>query len=366
MKKLMILNLLFAVLLNIPDNGEACTGLRLTAKDGNSVHGRTLEYGIIVDTSAAVIPRGYAFTSTTPNGEGLKYQSKYGVVGTLCYGALAVMDGMNEKGLSVGTFYFPTFAGYTATTKENQSKSLSPIDFPNWILTQFATLDEVKAGIKNVVISPTIVKGWGPTAPPFHYIVYDKAGKSISIEPINGQLVVNDNPLGVFTNSPNIEWHLTAVRNYINLTPFNVKPLKVEGMDLIPFGQGSGMVGLPGDFTPPSRFVRAAIYSITAIPSANANEAVFQLFHILNQFDIPVGIAREVHDGITYSDATLATVVHDPINMKYYFKTYDDQTIKVVDLKTFDLNAKEVKEISTQGTQPFVDVSKDLKPRAKA
>lgn len=365
MKKILSFGFILTALLYVSFPVEACTGLKLTAKDGNSVHGRTLEFGIEVDTSVAVIPRNYSFTAATPSGEGMKYQSKYGSIGTVCYGALAIMDGMNEKGLSVGTFYFPTYAGYTPTTKENQSKSLSPIDFPNWILTQFATLDEVIAGIKNVVIAPTVVAGWGPTTPPFHYIVYDKNGKSITIEPINGQLIVHENPLGVLTNSPTFDWQMTALRNYINLTPINAKSLKVAGLDLQPFGQGSGMVGLPGDFTPPSRFVRASIYSITAIPSATANESVFQLFHILNQFDIPVGVARSVENGVTYSDTTLATVVHNPNDLKYYFRTYEDQTIRLVDLKAFDLNAKEVKEISTKGTQSFVDMSKELKTRTK-
>ena len=366
MKKLSLLSVLTVLLMQVVEPVDACTGLRLTAKDGQSVHGRTLEFGIQVDTAVVVIPRGYAFTGRTPAGEGLKYQSKYGVIGTICFDALAIMDGMNEKGLSIGTFYFPTFAGYTPTTKENQSKSLSPIEFPNWVLSQFATLDEVIAGLKNVAIAPTVEKGWGPTTPPFHFIVYDKSGKSIAIEPINGQLVVRENPVGTYSNSPTIDWHLTNLRNFINLTPYNVKPLKVEGMELSPFGQGSGMVGLPGDFTPPSRFVRASIYSITAVPSATSNEAVFQLFHILNQFDIPVGVARSVENGVTYSDFTQATIVRDPANLKYYYRTYNDQTIRLVNLNDFDLNAKDIKQLDTAGTDPFVDMSKQLKPRAKA
>ncbi|MFV0339626.1 MAG: linear amide C-N hydrolase [Parachlamydiaceae bacterium] len=353
--------ILTSVFCAITLSSEACTGLRLKAKDGSAVHGRTLEFGIIVDTTVQVVPRGYAFTATTPLGDGLKYTAKYASVGVSCFGSPDLMDGMNEKGLSIGTFYFPTYAKYTPTTKDNIQKSLSPIDFPNWILSQFATLDEVREGIKNVVIAPTIAKAWGPVAAPFHYIVYDKSGRAITIEPINGTLEVKENPIGTFTNSPNIDWHLTNLRNFINLTPINVKPLAVDGIELAPFGQGSGMVGLPGDFTPPSRFVRASIYSITAIPSDNADQSVFQLFHILNQFDIPVGAARSVEDGVTYSDFTQATVVHDPSNLKYYFRTYDDQTIRLADLKTFDLNAKEIKKMDTKGTQPYVDISKDLK-----
>lgn len=361
MKSYPFLTIFTASFLTIIGSSEACTGLKLTAKDGNSVHGRTLEFGVKVDTSIVFVPRNFSFSATTPNGKGLSYQSKYAVIGAKCFEHLNIMDGMNEKGLSVGTFYFPGFAGYTQTTPENQGRSLSPIDFPNWIVTQFGTLDEVRNNLSKVVIAPSIVNGWGPTTPPFHYIVYDKSGDSIVIEPIEGKLIVHDNPIGAFSNSPSFEWHLTNLRNFINLTPNNVPPLKIDGMVFAPFGQGSGMVGMPGDFTPPSRFVRASIFSITATPVEDVNKAVFQAFHILNQFDIPVGLARQVENGIVHTDYTLMTCVHDPINLKYYFRTYEDQTIRMVDLNKFDKNASVVKKASTVFGQSFVDISNELK-----
>lgn len=342
-------------------DADACTGIQLKAKDGSYINGRTLEFGVFVETSAAVIPRGYEFTGTTPQGHGLSYKTKYATLGAIAFDNLSVMDGINEKGLAAGTFYFPGFAGYANITSENQSKALSPIEFTNWALTQFATVEEVKAAIHDVVIAPTVVKAWGDTPAPFHYVIYDKSGKSIVVEPIDGKLVVHDNPLGVFTNSPTFEWHMTNLRNFINLTPFNAKPLKVAGTELAPFGQGSGMVGLPGDFTPPSRFVRAAIFSVTATPSNNSNDAVFQVFHILNQFDIPVGVARSVENGITYSDSTLITAVKDPQTLKYYFKTFDDQSIRVIDLTKFDLDAKEVKRVNISGRQAVLDITSSLK-----
>lgn len=340
---------------------EGCTGIKLTAKDGGIVHGRTLEFGIKVDTDVAIIPRNFDFVGTTPEGPGLVYKAKYATIGAIAFNIPAIMDGMNEKGLAIGTFYFPGYAGYSQITSENQSKALSPIEFSNWIVTQFATVEEVLAGLPNVVIAPLVTKEWGSAPPPFHYIVYDKSGKSIVIEPMNGKLVTYENKIGVFTNSPTFDWHMTNLRNYINLTPVNVKPLKVDGLKLAPFGQGSGMVGLPGDFTPPSRFVRAAIFSITAIPSDNANEGVFQAFHILNQFDIPVGLAREKVDGVVYTDNTLITCVRNPQSLKYYFRTYDDEAIKVVDLKKFDLNAKSIKRAATGGRNPAIDISAELK-----
>jgi choloylglycine hydrolase len=344
---------------------EACTGLKLMAQDGKTVHGRTLEFGIDIKTSIACIPRGYAFTGEVTDGKGMEYTSKYASIGAICFNTLALMDGTNEEGLSVGTFYFPGFAGYTPTTAENQSKSLSPIDFPNWILSQFKSIDEVKVGLSSVVIAPTSFKDWGNIVPPFHYIVYEKSGKSLVIEPVNGKLVVHDNPLGVLTNSPNFEWHMTNLRNFINLTPINVPALKINDLTLAPFGQGSGMVGLPGDFTPPSRFVRAAIFSITSNPVKRASDAVFKVFHLLNQFDIPVGSVRQEDSGVVHSDYTLVTIVRNPHSLKYYYRTYADQTIRMVDLNAFNILGNEVQVISTEGQQGFVDMSKELKPFKK-
>ncbi|HEV8053129.1 MAG TPA: choloylglycine hydrolase family protein [Parachlamydiaceae bacterium] len=359
MKKI-IFGVTLATLTILLTQAEACTGIKLVAKDGSLVHGRTLEFGIKVDASAAVIPRGYAFKAATPNGSGLEYTSKYGAVGAIAFGEPALLDGLNEKGLAVGTFYFPGFAGYTQINSENQSKALSPVDFPNWLLTQFATVDEVKAALQNIVIVPTVSKGWGTAPAPFHYIVFDKAGKGLVIEPIDGKLVTYDNQLGTFTNSPTFDWHMTNLRNYLNLTTFNAKPLKLNGVALAPFGQGSGMVGMPGDFTPPSRFVRAAIFSTTALPSENANEAIFQLFHILNQFDIPVGVAQSKEGDVVYTDSTQMTCARDPQSLKYYFRSYSDQGIKFVDLNKFDLNANEIKAVKISGDTISTDVSSQL------
>lgn len=341
---------------------EACTGIKLIAKNEEAVHGRTLEFGVDVEISLVVVPRAHPFKGTLPEGTaGLSYTTKYATVGTIAYGNMAVMDGINEKGLSAGIFYFPGFADYTAVTHENQSKALAPVEFVNWILTQFATLEEVKKALSDVVIVPTVSKAWGTTPPPFHYIVYEKNGNALVIEPINGKLVTYDNPLGAFSNSPTFDWHMTNLRNYINLTPWNVKPVTFRGLTFAPFGQGSGMVGLPGDFTPPSRFVRAAIFSSTALPSENAEDSVWQAFHILNQFDIPIGLARVKEGGITYTDSTLFTCVRDPNTLKYYFKSYANQSVKVIDLNKFDLNSKSIAQANTNDSNKVVDISSTLK-----
>ncbi len=336
---------------------EACTGIKLVAKDGSIVHGRTAEFGVDLDLSFLYVPKNYSFTGTTPQGPGLSYTAKYAAIGCIAYSSPAIMDGMNEKGLSVGVFFFPNYAGYGLITAENQSSALSPIDFSNWLLTQFESVDEIKNSLGNIVIAPTVLSGWGSTPPPFHYYVIDRNGDSIVIEPIRGDLIVYDNPLGVMSNSPSFDWHMTNLNNYLNLSPFNAPPKTIEGVEFVPFGQGSGLIGLPGDFSPPSRFVRAALYSMTAIAPMNAAEGVLQAFHILNQFDIPVGVIRAGTKGGFHTDRTLATVVRDPDSLRYYLRTYEDQSIKMVDLKSFDKSITTLKRLPLNSKQPIENVT---------
>lgn len=348
----------------MPPSPEACTGIMLRNADGTIVHGRTLEFATPVETSCAIIPRGYEFVGKVPGGTGLKFKAKYGVIGIITFEDVAIADGLNEKGLAVGVFYFATFGKYAEITDENRSKALSPLDFSTWVVTQFASVAEVRAAVERgeVVIAPTVLENWGPEAPPFHYVVYDKTGASIVIEPVDGKLKIHDNPLGVLTNSPTFDWHMTNLRNYIALQPLNVPSVKLDGVKLQAFGQGNGMLGLPGDFTPPSRLVRAAVFSATAIPSPNPDQGILQVFHILNNFDIPRGSARETDKaGTVYADYTQATAARDPQNLRYYYKSYEDQTIRMVDLRKFDLNAKVVKKVSTKSTQPVVDMSSEAK-----
>jgi choloylglycine hydrolase len=347
---------------------EACTGIMLRNADGTIVHGRTVEFGMPLEMDVVVVPRGYDFVGQTPLGDGKKWTAKYAATGGILFGNLAIMDGLNEKGLAVSAFFFPTMAEYTATTPDNQAKSMSAADFSNWILTQFASVDEVRAAVAGgeAIVAPTLLPGWPPQPQPFHWIVYDQSGKSLVIEPLEGKLVLSDNPLGVFTNSPSFDWHMTNLRNYISLSPRDVPAVTIDKETFAPFGMGAGLHGLPGDFTPPSRFVRASVFSATAIAAADAQAGIFKGFHILNNFDIPVGSAREKADGKTYSDMTMLTSMRDPQALRFFYKTYDDQTIRMVDLKRFDPDAKEVKKLSTQGQQPVVDMSGKFQTRKTA
>lgn len=117
---------------------------------------------------------------------------------------------------------------------------------------------------------------------PCHYVLHDAAGNCAVIEYVDGKRSIHDNPLGVFTNAPTFDWHITNLRNYANLSVTNVPPVELVGVRLSGFGQGNGLFGLPGDFTPPSRFVRAVAFSQSSVATKTAVDATLQAFHILN------------------------------------------------------------------------------------
>ncbi len=362
MKKLIIK--LFVASAVLVGSLEACTGLQVKTKDDAYISGRTLEFGIFLPTSAISVPRGYTFVGQTPSGRnGKKFVSKYASVGVIIGNNEVILDGINEKGLSCGMFYLPGgYTTYSTTTSKNKQKTMSASDFNQWILSRFATVDEVKKAVDagEVVLSKVLTEGFPPSVQPFHFLISDKSGKSLVVESIDAKLKTYNNPLGVLTNAPTFDWHMTNVKNYISLSPNNVKPLVINGKEFKQLGQGSGMHGLPGDYSPPSRFIRAVAFSATAIPEVNAQKGVYQVFHLLNNFDIPVGIARETHKGVIYSDYTMLTTVRDSKNLKFYYKTYADQTIKMIDLNAINKNVKTIKKLSTMSKQTYVDISKKL------
>jgi choloylglycine hydrolase len=190
--------------------------------------------------------------------------------------------------------------------------------------------------------------------------VTDASGKSIAVEFVGGKLTIWDAPLGVITNSPTYDWHMNNLRNYLNFSMSNAPNVTVGSVTLKPFGMGSGMLGMPGDFTPPSRFVRAVAFSQSALPSATGTDAVLEAFHILNQFDIPKGAARE-HEkdehGNVLADYTVWTSAIDLKARKFYFRTYENSQIRVVDLMKMNLDAKDVVKFSMKGSEAIKEAA---------
>lgn len=268
----------------------ACTGIRLIAEDGGVVYGRSMEWGAFdLHSRVAIIPRGYTFTGLTPSGnKGKSYSTKYGIVGLDMLGKDLLSDGMNEKGLSLGMFYHPGYAVYPKYKKEHDANTISSQEVANYILGQFATIQEVRAGMPKVTVVGVVEEAIGLIVEA-HWIVTDKSGDSIVIEYTDGKLMIHDAPFGVITNAPTYDWHMTNLSNYVNLSMFSVKPKELDGITFSPTGAGSGMIGMPGDNTPPSRFIRAIAWTQTARKTDSAQETVYETFRILDNFNLPLG-----------------------------------------------------------------------------
>jgi len=361
--KLLLASSACALLLISYTPADACTALHLTAKDGGVVVGRTMEFGIDVQSDAVVIPAGTQLTSSLPDKtKGIHYTTRYGIVGANFMNKHMVVDGMNEKGMYVGALYLPGYASYRKLTSENAARALAPEDYVAWLLGNFSTVAEVKANYNKVVLVENPQKEIGGQSFPGHFLITDQSGASIVIEPIDKTLKLHDDPLGVLTNSPSFDWHMTNLSNYANLSATNVEPLDLSGTEIKTFGQGSGMVGLPGDYSPPSRFVRAVAFSQAAPRLATATETVFQVFHIMNAFDIPYGIIKEKLEGGVHYDYTVWTSVADLKDISYSFKTYKDQSIRTIYLhKALAAAGKKIRVIEMDSKQPVEDVSVNFK-----
>lgn len=344
----------------VPQIASACTSFLIHTTDGGSVYGRTMEFAVELKSQALVIPRNYDLSSSGPDGKpGMKWASKYAAVGLNALGVEALLDGINEKGLTGGMLYFADFAKYTDPADADPSKSLAPWEFLTWALTNFATVEEVKAALADITIIDLVQSDMGFT-PPLHYTLHDATGASLVIEPIDGKLIVYDNPFGVMTNSPTFDWHLTNLRNYIKISAVDAPPLKIGNEILTPLGQGSGLLGIPGDPTPPSRFLRAMGYAMLVEKKPGGMESVQLAEHIVNNFDIPKGWIRVSDDSKEPLEYTQWSSVADLQNLIYYVKTYDNQTLRSIDLKSFDLDAKVIMKapLDPSGPAPALEFTK--------
>jgi choloylglycine hydrolase len=335
----------------------ACTGITIKPKDGSIIFARTLEFAVDLESNIIVVPKGKEYVGTAPGDKpGLRWKTKYGSVGANAFDMAVTVDGLNDKGLHIGLFYFPGFAKYQEIKVEDVAKALAPWELGAFLLGTCSDVKEAVATASDVRVGDIVQKDMG-FVPPVHYILTDSSGESVVLEHVGGELKIHQNHLGVMSNSPTFDWHMTNLSNYVTMTSKNIEKIDLAGKEIKGLGQGSGMLGLPGDFTPPSRFVRAVAFSKSALPVETAREGVLQAFHMLNQFDIPKGAARGLEHGKEVADYTLWTSAADLKNLRYYFRTYDNSRIRMIDLKAVDFDAKEIRTISIKGEEQIEDVT---------
>ena len=344
----------------------ACTGITLLSKDGGVVVARTVEWALndAQHNQLLIVPRNKEFKAQTPEGtNGKNWKGKYGFVTLTAYGQPYGPDGMNEEGLYVGVYYLPGFAQYAEYDKSNASKSMSVGDLMQWMLSSFKTVDEAIASLNNVIVVNVENKEFGGAALPFHFKIVDQSGNSKIIEIVNkGEVKIYEPYLGVITNSPTYDWHIINQRNYLNLSNTPNQQKVFGNYELNPLGGGSGLIGLPGDFTPPSRFVRAAAFTASCRPLSTSMEAVIESFRILDNFNIPLG-AQMPNENIP-GDIVSATQVTSSSDLKekiYYYHTMWNRQIRKIDLKLIDFST--VKEQIINDDAKKENEIKDVTPK---
>ncbi len=358
----------------------ACTAFQLTADDGAQIYCRSMEFGFPFNSKAIIVPRGTRYTGTAPNGKpGLSWQTKYGVVGlNVNIAPSIVADGMNEKGLVVGMLYLPGYSEYLPPDDAKTAQTIGSWEVAIYLLSTCASVDEATDALTHR--AHVAQQEFPPFKEvlPVHYWIGDASGKVAIAEYVGGKLTIHSNPLGTLTNSPPFDWQQINLGNFVNLTPVNVPTQKLGPTDIVNFGQGSGFIGLPGDFTPPSRFVRAAFFSHWATAAKTAPDGVNLGFHILNTFDIFAGAIKSdtTHQTentkgflkpsgeprLVDTDTTEWIVVHDRTHRKTYVRTYGGLKIQLIDLAKAGFDTPGIRAIELATTFQPDDVTEQAKP----
>lgn len=318
--------------LSLALSASACTGISLTSTDGCYIQARTIENAQEpLPSHWVVIPRGHKIQSFTPTGRnGLAFEAKYGVLGLTVVREEFIAEGINEEGLSAGLFFFPDYGGYQSYEPSQNSRTLGDLQVVAWILASFSSIDQVKEAIEGVRIV-----GLDKTAV-VHWRIGERTGRQVVMEIVGGVVHFYENTVGVITNSPGFKWHLTNLNNYINLHAGSATDQRLSQLTLHPIGGNSGFLGLPGDATPPSRFVRAAFFRATAPAQPTGEESILQAFHLLNNFDVPIGIEHPIGKAPNMPSATQWTSAIDLTRRRVYYKTAYNNTIRCIDLAKID------------------------------
>lgn len=295
-----------------------CTGMRFVDTDGRMFFGRNLDWTFDYGERVLVIPRG--FEPASPFGATTRCKHALIGMGIVEEGQPLLFDAGNDAGLAVAGLNFPGYAAYEPAPVEGKA-NVAAWEFPLWVAANFATVDEVAEALADaVVVDEPIAPKWPSSL--LHWIVGD-ANRSIVVEYTSAGMQVFDNPVDVLANQPGYGWHAENLRNYLNVSS-DFEAAGSFGAPLAPFGAGASQRGLPGDYSSPSRFVRAA-YVNANYPAKEGEPAnVSRLFHSLSQVAMVEGGAM-AHDG--RSEKTLYTSCFSASTGGYYFNTYDDVTI---------------------------------------
>ncbi|MBM3146378.1 MAG: linear amide C-N hydrolase [Actinobacteria bacterium] len=310
-----------------------CTDLRLVKLPDRHVSARTLDFNFELRSRIQVVPRGQSWTAiaTGTAAPTLTWENGIGFIGMDAFGFdWGICDGLNEAGLSIGTLWLPETKLPLEPPDGGGAPAIDFVHLAAWILGTCETVDDVRSALAGVQIwNAPVRRLWPADRPvpdliaPFwdaafteHLSVHDSRGGDLVVEFLDGTAVLHDNPIGVLTNSPTYDWHVTNLSNYLGLTTAEVEPMNLMGMKVSRVGHGTGLRGLPGDVTPPTRFVRAVVATQATTSAKDARDAANQAFHCLDLVSVPRYINAE-------GDYTQWYVARDHDEPAYYVRSYD-------------------------------------------
>ncbi|RMC24895.1 MULTISPECIES: choloylglycine hydrolase family protein [unclassified Lactobacillus] len=308
-----------------------CSSFTMETKDKKHFLSRTMDFMMEMAEQVVFVPKNKTFAISYDSKQEITSKHSFIGMGSIqrdIDDAPVTCDGINDAGLMGAVLYFPGYASY-ADKATNNAWAVSPDKVISAVLSQADSLNDIEdLFTKKMVIvneaSPAL-----KVIPPLHYIFSDETGASIIIETQTDGIHVIKDSIGVMTNSPDYHWHETNLRNYLSVTTNQHKDIKFLGKTLKPFSQGSGTFGLPGDFTPTSRFIRTAFMKNNAEQPKDELAGVSLAHHILESVSIPRGIVVTPEDTFDY---TCYSAYMCAETRSYYYSTYGNQRIRCVKL----------------------------------
>ncbi len=303
-----------------------CTAISVLNK--HHYFGRTLDYEMSYGECVTITPRRYPFRFC--NGEELK--EHYAMIGMAAIkdGYPLYYDATNEKGLSMAGLLFSGNAVYHKPSQDREN--IAAFECIPWILGKCATLEEARGLLNRVHLVDTAFNEQLPPSP-LHWIIADKSG-CIVVEPLKDGLHIHENPIGVLTNNPPFEYHRLHLTEYLQLTDKPPRNSLCSELPLQPYSRGMGAVGLPGDYSSASRFVRAAFLKWHTCKCDTSENAIIQFFRALRAVEVPSGC-------VTLSNGdrvkTVYTSCCDTQKGIYYYSTYENFGIFAVNMYAQDL-----------------------------
>lgn len=308
-----------------------CTAATYQTKD--FYFGRTLDYEFSYGDEITITPRNYPFHFREQG----TIASHYALIGMafVTDNCPLYYDAVNEKGLGMAGLNFVGNAVYRGKTAGKDN--VAQFEFISWILCQCASLAEARALLERINLLDTPFRADLPVAQ-LHWMISDQSG-SITVESVKDGLKIYDNPVGVLTNNPPFEGQMFALNNYRHLSTRATESHFAPGLELVQYSRGLGALGLPGDLSSQSRFIRAAFVKMNSVSGEGEAESVSQFFHILNAVDQQRGLCQ-LEDG--KYEITIYTSCCNASRGIYYYTTYDNHQITGVDMHRENLDTAEL------------------------